>query len=77
MAYDISVLEFIGVPITSVWYLDQCIALHCARAPSLFVAVSARGQDVTSNDTFPFWLKHFAQKPILFQLCQGQLSVIT
>ena len=39
IAYDISVLEFIGVSITSVWYLDL-FALHCACAPLLFVAVS-------------------------------------
>ena len=53
------------------------IALHCARAPSLAFRCSQRGQDVSSNDTWPFWLsiKHFAHKiiPILFKILASAL----
>ena len=37
IAYDISVLEFIGVSITSVWYLDLYRVTFCMCSP-LFVA---------------------------------------
>ena len=34
--------------------METSNALHCALAPSL---CSQRGQEVTSDDTWPFWLK--------------------
>ena len=43
IAYDISVLELIGVSITSVWYLDLFRVTLCARAPSLFFAIASAG----------------------------------
>ena len=57
IAYDISVLEFIRVSITSVWYLDLYGVALCTC--SIAFRCSQRGQDVTSNDTWPFWLLVF------------------
>ena len=51
-----------------VFRIQICIALHCAWAPSLFVAF-------TSNRTLEIalWKRKY---PILFQQCQGQSSII-
>ena len=48
IAYDISVLEFIRVSITSVWYLDLYGVALCTC--SIAFRCSQRDQDVTSND---------------------------
>ena len=49
IAYDISVLEFIGVSITSVSYLDLYRVTFCLC--SIAFRCSQRGPNVTSNDT--------------------------
>ena len=54
IAYDTSVLEFIGVSITSVWYLDLYRVTLCMCSTAF--RCSQRGQDVSSNNTWPFWL---------------------
>ena len=59
IAYDIFLLEFIGVSITSVWYLDLYIALfYCVTLCTCSIAFHCgqRGQedDVTSNYTWLF-----------------------
>ena len=61
--------NLLGVSIASVRYLDLCrvTLCMCSCAPSLFVAVeSARSKCHV--------IRHY---PILFQLSQGQLIVIT
>ena len=56
-AHDIFVLEFIGVLITSVWFLDLYRVILCMCAPrSTAFRCSQRGQDVTPNNTWPFRL---------------------
>ena len=47
--YDISVLEFIGVSITPVWYLDLYCVILCMC--SIAFRCSQRGPNITSNDT--------------------------
>ena len=71
MIFSIFFSEFTGVSITSVSYLDLyrvtlclcSIAFHCSQ----------RGPNATSNDTRNSMKRKY---PILFQLCQGQSSVI-
>ena len=62
-AYDISVLEFIGVSITSVWYVDLYRVTLCTG--SIAFRCGQRGQDVTSNDTWPFWVLVRSEKGII------------
>ena len=73
MAYDISVLEFIGVSITSDWYLDLYRVTLCMC--SIAFRCSQRGTNVSSNDTRNSMME--TKVPDFCFICQGQSSVIT
>ena len=59
LAYDISVLEFIGVSITSVWYLDLYRVTSCMCSTAF--RSEAKMSRQTTLGRFGYEKKHFAQ----------------